>query len=108
MERDTWCPRLLILSVRLVAINRMSTNILPEINIPVISVIWQYAGMPADEVEELLVAVEEEPSHGVGRGPPPSCRERSAGTRAGRQFRGPSGTTELTGRFPRARGFVAS
>jgi multidrug efflux pump subunit AcrB len=46
---------LLILAVSVVAINRMPTDIFPEINIPVVSVVWQYAGMPADEVEERII-----------------------------------------------------
>jgi multidrug efflux pump subunit AcrB len=50
---------LLILAVSLVAINRMPTDIFPEINIPVVSVVWQYAGMPADEVEERIILFNE-------------------------------------------------
>ena len=49
----------LILAVSLVAIDRMSTDIFPEINIPVVSVVWQYTGMPADEVEERIVLINE-------------------------------------------------
>jgi multidrug efflux pump subunit AcrB len=50
---------LLILAVGLVVIGRMSTDIFPEINIPVVSVVWQYTGMPADEVEQRIVLVNE-------------------------------------------------
>src|SRR5271155_4402894 len=50
---------LLIVAVSLVAINRMSTDIFPEINIPVVSVVWQYTGMPADEVEQRIVLINE-------------------------------------------------
>jgi multidrug efflux pump subunit AcrB len=50
---------LLILAVSLVAINRMSTDIFPEINIPVVSVVWQYTGMPADEIEQRIILVNE-------------------------------------------------
>src|SRR5262249_57690239 len=50
---------LLIFAVSLVAINRMSTDIFPEINIPVVSVVWQYNGMPADEVEQRIVLINE-------------------------------------------------
>ena len=50
---------LLIFAVSLVAINRMSTDIFPEINIPVVSVVWQYTGMPADEIEERIILVNE-------------------------------------------------
>src|SRR5262249_45472720 len=50
---------LLILAVSLVAIDRMSTDIFPEINIPVVSLVWQYTGMPADEVEQRIILVNE-------------------------------------------------
>src|SRR5271155_4155615 len=50
---------LLIVAVSLVAINRMSTDIFPEINIPVVSVVWQFTGMPADEVEQRIVLINE-------------------------------------------------
>src|SRR5580693_8029724 len=46
---------LLMVAVSLVAINRMSTDIFPEINIPVVSVVWQYTGMPADEIEQRII-----------------------------------------------------
>src|SRR5271169_158640 len=42
-----------------VAIYRMSTDIFPEINIPVVSVVWQFTGMPADEVEKRIILVNE-------------------------------------------------
>jgi multidrug efflux pump subunit AcrB len=42
-----------------VAIYRMSTDIFPEINIPVVSVVWQYTGMPADEIEKRVVLINE-------------------------------------------------
>src|SRR5437660_570996 len=42
-----------------VSINRMSTDILPEVNIPVVTVVWQYTGMPADEVETRIVYINE-------------------------------------------------
>src|SRR5580692_5245144 len=50
---------MLIVAISVVAVNRMSTDIFPEINIPVVSVVWQYTGMPADEVEERIVLVNE-------------------------------------------------
>jgi multidrug efflux pump subunit AcrB len=50
---------LLIGAVSLVAINRMSTDIFPEINIPVVSIVWQYNGMPADEIEQRIVLINE-------------------------------------------------
>jgi multidrug efflux pump subunit AcrB len=46
---------LLIAVVGGVSIYRMSTDIFPEINIPVVSVVWQFTGMPADEVEKRII-----------------------------------------------------
>src|ERR1700682_5387519 len=43
----------------IVSINRMSTDILPNIDIPVVSVVWQYTGMPADEVETRIIFINE-------------------------------------------------
>src|SRR5947209_825540 len=37
------------------AILRMPTDIFPEVDIPVISVIWRYDGMPADEMESRII-----------------------------------------------------
>ena len=42
-----------------VSIDRMPTDIFPEINIPVVSVVWQFTGMPADEIEERIILVNE-------------------------------------------------
>src|SRR6516165_2138965 len=42
-----------------VSIHRMSTDIFPQIDIPVVSVVWQYAGMPADEIETRITLVNE-------------------------------------------------
>src|SRR3984893_1719117 len=42
-----------------VSIYRMSTDIFPEINIPFVSVVWQFTGMPADEVEKRIILVNE-------------------------------------------------
>src|SRR5580704_13060696 len=50
---------LLMLAVSFVAINQMRTDIFPEINIPVVSVVWQYTGMPADEVEQRIILINE-------------------------------------------------
>jgi multidrug efflux pump subunit AcrB len=50
---------LLIAVLGAVGINRMATDIFPEINIPVVSVVWQYFGMPADEIETWIVLVNE-------------------------------------------------
>jgi multidrug efflux pump subunit AcrB len=43
----------------LVSIYRMQTDIFPEINIPVVSVVWQFTGMPADEIEERIILINE-------------------------------------------------
>src|SRR6202789_1439289 len=50
---------LLIVVLGAVSIWRMSTDIFPEINIPVVSVVWQFTGMPADEVEKRIILVNE-------------------------------------------------
>src|SRR5205809_5818726 len=38
---------------------RTPTDIFPNINIPVVSVIWQYAGLNAQEIEQRIVYVYE-------------------------------------------------
>src|SRR6202163_2606158 len=50
---------LLIAVLGAVSIYRMSTDIFPNIDIPVVSVVWSYTGMPADEVETRIVTVNE-------------------------------------------------
>src|SRR6266404_2586392 len=50
---------LLIAVLGAVSIYRMSTDILPEIDIPVVTVVWQFTGMPADEVETRIVFINE-------------------------------------------------
>src|ERR1700687_3965077 len=50
---------LLIAVLGAVSIYRMSTDIFPNIDIPVVSVVWSYTGMPADEVETRIVFVNE-------------------------------------------------
>src|SRR4030081_1022664 len=42
-----------------VSIYRMSTDIFPEIDIPVVSIVWQYTGMPADEIESRIIYINE-------------------------------------------------
>src|SRR5207237_3748966 len=42
-----------------VSIYRMSTDIFPQIDIPVVTVVWQYSGMPADEIETRVVFINE-------------------------------------------------
>src|ERR1700687_3909205 len=50
---------LLIAVLGAVSIYRMSTDIFPNIDIPVVTVVWSYTGMPADEVETRIVFVNE-------------------------------------------------
>src|ERR1700678_3828854 len=50
---------LLIGAVSLVSLNKMSTDIFPEVNIPVVSIVWQYTGMPSDEVEQRIILINE-------------------------------------------------
>src|SRR5216684_7890538 len=50
---------LLIAVLGAVSIYRMSTDIFPNIDIPVVSVVWSYFGMPADEVETRIVYINE-------------------------------------------------
>ncbi|MCC9604707.1 efflux RND transporter permease subunit [Blastopirellula sp. JC732] len=38
-----------------VSIRRMETDIFPEINIPVVAVIWTYEGIPPDQMEQRIV-----------------------------------------------------
>lgn len=41
------------------ALMRMATDIFPEINIPVVAVVWTYNGMSADEIQNRIVALHE-------------------------------------------------
>src|SRR5881227_929872 len=50
---------LLIAVFGAVSIYRMSTDMFPNIDIPVVSVVWQFTGMPADEIETRIVLVNE-------------------------------------------------
>src|SRR3954454_8640147 len=50
---------LLIAVLGAVSIYRMSTDIFPNIDIPIVSVVWQYTGMPADDVETRIVFLNE-------------------------------------------------
>src|SRR5579884_1712281 len=38
---------------------RMPTDIFPEINIPVVSVVWTYNGMSAEEMQDRIIAIHE-------------------------------------------------
>ncbi len=48
---------ILIVLVGIVTIARMSTDIFPNINIPVVSVIWSYSGVEPEEMEKPFVTV---------------------------------------------------
>src|ERR1700726_1633326 len=50
---------LLIAVLGVGSIYRLSTDIFPNIDIPVVSVVWQYTGMPADEIETRIVFINE-------------------------------------------------
>src|SRR5438067_482469 len=50
---------LLIADLGAVSIYRMSTDIFPNIDIPVVTVVWQYTGMPADEIETRILFLNE-------------------------------------------------
>src|SRR5258707_5796806 len=50
---------LLIAVLGAVSIYRMATDVFPNIDIPVVSVVWSYTGMPADEVETRIVYLNE-------------------------------------------------
>jgi hypothetical protein len=50
---------ILIVLVGVVTITRMSTDIFPNINIPVVSVIWSYLGVAPEEMEKRFVTVSE-------------------------------------------------
>jgi multidrug efflux pump subunit AcrB len=50
---------LLIAVLGAVSIYRMSTDIFPNIDIPVVSLVWQFAGTPAAEIKSRLILVNE-------------------------------------------------
>ncbi|MDB5097788.1 MAG: AcrB/AcrD/AcrF family multidrug efflux protein [Cyanobacteria bacterium RYN_339] len=50
---------LLVILGGVVAVQRMATDIFPEINVPVVCVIWQYSGMAPEEMEKRIVTVSE-------------------------------------------------
>src|SRR5262249_50942481 len=47
---------MLIVIVGVLAVLRMPTDIFPDIDIPVISVIWNYGGLPPEEMEKRIVS----------------------------------------------------
>ncbi len=50
---------LLILLATPLVLLKMSTDIFPEINIPVISIVWTYSGLSAQEIGQRITAVNE-------------------------------------------------
>lgn len=50
---------LLVLILGVVTLRRMATDIFPDINLPVASVIWTYTGMSPDDMEKRIVTVAE-------------------------------------------------
>ena len=50
---------ILILVLGVVSITRIATDIFPEINIPVVSVIWSYGGVSPEEMEQRIVTTSE-------------------------------------------------
>jgi len=50
---------LLIFALGGLTIFRMSTDVLPTVNIPVVSVVWQYNGLPSREMERRIVTTSE-------------------------------------------------
>src|SRR5437588_7353019 len=50
---------LLLLAMTPFVLTKTPTDIFPSINIPVISVIWQFTGLPADQVSQRMVFTEE-------------------------------------------------
>ncbi|MEH2079019.1 MAG: efflux RND transporter permease subunit [Nostoc sp.] len=50
---------ILIFVLGVVTITRMATDIFPEINIPIVSVIWSYGGVSPEEMEQRIVTTSE-------------------------------------------------
>src|SRR6202142_554253 len=50
---------ILIVLLGILATLRMPTDIFPEINIPVVSVVWTYSGMSASDIQNRIVALHE-------------------------------------------------
>jgi multidrug efflux pump subunit AcrB len=50
---------LLILLATPLVLLKMSTDIFPEINIPVVSIVWTYTGLSAQEIGQRIAAVNE-------------------------------------------------
>ncbi|MGA3172488.1 MAG: efflux RND transporter permease subunit, partial [Chthoniobacteraceae bacterium] len=50
---------IMIVLLGIVTIKRMATDIFPNINIPVVSVIWSYPGVPPEEMEKRFTTLTE-------------------------------------------------
>ncbi len=50
---------LMIVILGVMTITRMTTDIFPDINVPVVSVIWSYNGVSPDEMEKRIVTISE-------------------------------------------------
>src|SRR5271163_1286401 len=50
---------MLIALLGVLSITRMATDIFPVINLPVVSVIWQYTGLSPEDVESRMVLISE-------------------------------------------------
>jgi multidrug efflux pump subunit AcrB len=50
---------LMILILGIVSIRNMATDIFPKINIPVVSIIWQYSGLPPAQFEKYITTFSE-------------------------------------------------
>jgi multidrug efflux pump subunit AcrB len=50
---------LLIAVLGAVSIYRTSTDMFPNIDVPIVSVVWQFTGMPADEIETRIIFINE-------------------------------------------------
>ena len=50
---------LLLLAMTPFVLTKTPTDIFPSINIPVVSVIWQYTGLPADQIAQRIIYSEE-------------------------------------------------
>ncbi|CAN5578327.1 efflux RND transporter permease subunit [soil metagenome] len=50
---------MLIAILGILAITRMAVDIFPTIDVPVVSVIWQYTGLPAEDMEARIMTISE-------------------------------------------------
>ena len=45
---------MLIVMIGVFSLSRMPTDMLPEVDIPVVAVVWQYGGLPPEEMEQRI------------------------------------------------------